>query len=156
MNNLEKVFQVRRDGKIIDESMSLTDMISRGWSPDKIREVRWSFNGVDYTVASETAIVAKILSNREYVAVIEGNETFEEYSSLFFVRCDGTRRYSLSSTQKIGALDQVGIFSWFEPPRNKSVDCIGVVFRVPSTNLSYHLDVDVKLERIVGEYLLQK
>jgi len=45
MTKVSKFEEVRADGNVIPEGMTLEDMHARGWQPCKVIALRWTYDG---------------------------------------------------------------------------------------------------------------
>lgn len=147
--------KIRRDGKVIEESMKAKDMIALGWSPDKVLAVQWDDESRPVCIRSNFGILAKIISGRESIAVIEECDKTGQHSTLSIINTDGSLRLRLPNIQVIRNKDEIGEFCWFEPQRVNSPNVFGVVFSLTSDNSMFQLDIDAGNGAIVGVYPMQ-
>lgn len=142
--------EIRRDGKVIDESTKVADMIARGWGPEPVTSVRWEFDSRTVLVSAPNGINAKVVPARNFVAAIEHPADFTEHSTLVIINGDGTRRLAFSNIQPIRGEPVRGEFSWFEQALAPGPDRFGVVFRALGTGELFRLDIDAAGGRVLG------
>lgn len=142
--------EIRRDGKIIDESMKAEDIFALG-SPEKIIEIQWHNGSQPVSIRDAYGILAKVVPGREFVAT-NGHDESGQHRTLSIINADGSRRLQLSNIQEIRGKVEVGEFCWFEPARIESPNIFGVVFSRISDNSMFHLDINAFNGSVVGVY----
>ena len=150
MMTIQNFKKIRRDGKVIDESMRAKDMVALGWSPDKVLEIRWNNGSQFISFKTRYGVLGIVVPGRETIAVIEENDESGQYHTLSVINADGSKRMELSNVQKVFDKDEVGEFLWFESARVASPNIFGVIFRRSSDNLMYQLDIDALNGNVVG------
>lgn len=142
--------EIRRNGQVIDESMSAKDIFALG-SPEKVTKIQWS-NGTEIiSIDDGFGILAKVVPGRKFIAANMHDES-GQYRTLSIISADGLRCMELSNIQKINGKDEVGEFRWFESARITSPNVFGVIFNRSSDNSMFQLDVDATNGNIVGVY----
>lgn len=142
--------EIRRDGKVIDDSMSAKDIFALG-SPEKVTKVQWS-NGTEIISLDDGfGILAKVVPGRNFIAANMHDESGQN-RILSIINADGLKCMELSNIQKILGEDVVGEFRWFELARITSPNVFGVIFNRSSDNSMFQLDVDATNGNIVGVY----
>lgn len=147
--------KVRCDGKVIDETMTAKEMIALGWRPEKVVETTWSFNAHPVSVKTKFGLLAKVVSGREYVAVIEEIDETGRVCELVILNPDGSRRKIVEKIQNIHNTQSLGEFCWFEQPRLDKDHVFGVVFERQPDKAMFHLDIDASNGVTIGTYPLR-
>lgn len=155
MGRIKNFKEIRLDGKIIDESMSIDDLIKLGWTPEKIVEIQWHSNGDAVSICDTYGLLAIVVPSKDSVAVIKHNSNINPEKNLLILNSDGAIKFTLSNTQKIKNNDEVGKFAWFEPARIKSPHLFGVIFEIIDKNQMFQFDVDSNTGEIAATYPLQ-
>lgn len=153
MTTIQQFKEVRRDGKVIDESMTVEDVFALG-PPEKIIEVQWYDGSERISIRNAFAVLAQVVPGGEFVAANEYDE-LGQHRALSIINADGSRRLQLSNVQKIRANDEAGEFCWFESPRIQSPNVFGVVFSCSRDNSMFQLDIDAIDGSVVGVYPLR-
>jgi len=149
---IEHFKEVRRDGKVIEDSMTLEEMHKRGWHPEKIVEIQWTHEGRLVRRASAGGILAEIVYGREFVAVIEHNDKKPQSSILSIIHADGSVAHVVSNTQLILGKYEKGEFRWFEPPKMNRTNICGVVFECVNNHAMYQLELDAAEGTVIDAY----
>ena len=147
---IQNFIEIRRDGKVIDESMKVEDVIALG-AAEKILDIQWRNGLTAVSVRNDFGILAKVVDGREFVVANEHDESGKN-RTLSVLNADGSRRLSLPKTQRIREQEVTGEYCWFEPARVKTPHVFGVVFSVQSDNAMFQLDVDAQDGRVIGVY----
>lgn len=150
---IEDFREIRRDGKAIDESMSVEDIFALG-APEKIIEVQWKSDSRPIFLKNSHGVLAKVIYGKQFVAVNEYDGDGKR-RTLSIVNADGSRRLQLSNTQTIRGKDEAGEFCWFEPARVESKNVFGVVFRRFRDNSMFQLDIDAIDGHVISVYPMQ-
>lgn len=149
--SIHNFMEIRRDGKVIDESMSAEDVFALG-NPEKIVEVKWRDDARLVSIHDDLGMLAKVVPGRNFVAINGHDEPSSQCRKLFIMNADGSKRLQLSNVQNIRGANESGKFCWFEPSRTESSDVFGVVFNVASDDSMFQLDIDATSGAIVGTY----
>lgn len=152
MMTIKDFRKIRRDGKVIDESMRAIDMVALGWTPDKVLEIQWNNDSKLISFKARYGVLGMVIPGREAVAVIEENDESGQRNTLSVINVDGSRRMQFSNIQKLQGEDEMGQFCWFEPARIALSNVFGVIFNRASDNLMFHLDIDASDGNVVGVY----
>jgi len=150
MTAIQKFKEIRQDGNVIDESMTVEEIFSLG-SPRIIIEIRWIYQSKLITVFDAFGMLAKVVCGGEFI-VVNGHSESGEDRELLVINADGTRRFKLSNIQMINGKSELGEFRWFEAPRVDAINVFGVVFNRASDNSMFQLDVDAKNGNVIGVY----
>ena len=142
MPEVTRFRSIRADGKVIDESMTVADMLARGWNPATVVAIEWESAGDTVSLRSEDGVAAHVVPGRRFVAVIERGV-------LRILHADGSPGAAISSVQTIRGRQLHGSFAWFEPPRTQSMDAFGSVF-LTGGNGDFQIDVDAATGRVLG------
>lgn len=151
---IENFEEIRRDGLIITESLTLIEMIERGWCPDKVVKLRWNYGDLLVIINNPYGILAEVIANREMVALISHQDADEINCVLSVVNADGSSRFVIANTQQIDDEILGGYFSGFKPSRIEGPSCFGVVFCVSGINQLYQVDIDALSGVVLDKYLL--
>jgi hypothetical protein len=143
---VEDFLEVRRDGKIIPETMTVEQMVAQGWSSERIVQIRWRFDDRDVSLANEHGLLTQVTPRRDGVVVI-GNQQGGP-STLAVINGDGSTRLVIDNQQRINGRQEAGVFSWFEPCRTVGANCFGAVFRTQSA--MYQVDIDADTGHVLG------
>jgi len=147
--------KIRRDGKVIDESMTAAQMISLGWSPEKVIEIEWDVDGRRLTFKCKHGLLAVVMPNRRAIAVLKENDDSGSNSSLVILDVNGGEKFRVNNKVMVGEKEESGTFYWFEPSRNSSPDYIGVVFRLDKDHSMVQVDIDSNTGGSVGVYRMR-
>jgi len=140
----------RRDGKTIPETMSVQDVINKGWGVDQIVTVRWKSEVGNVEVKNSDGILAEVLPDRSGVvalATVGNDDVLKIFNS------DGTERLIIPNQQNVSGSGINGIFEWFEPSATDDGVSFGVVFSERSSGVSYQLDIDPTNGQVISEKL---
>lgn len=151
MTPIQQFIRIRRDGKIIDETMKPQDISALG-AIEKVTEIRWLNGSQSVSFQDADGVFAKVVPGRRFVAV---NTTDKSGHSrgLLILNADGTQRFQISNTQVIRGKSEEGEFCWYELPRVESPNVFGIVFNISRNDLFFQLDIDAENGNVVGEYL---
>jgi hypothetical protein len=155
MPSITNFREKRRDGRIIDESMTVDKLLQLGWPVDKIAAVSWDLDGKTIEIRSQHGILAKLLPARDGVALLESLDEKGLVGSLTVVNVDGTRRFAVPNVQPVRGRSERGRFRWFEPARVTSPPCFGVIFELDRDHSQYQLDLDVATGSAAAAYPLR-
>lgn len=151
MTIIQSFKRVRRDGKVIDESMTAEDMFTLGL-PEKIIELQWYDGSRPISFRADYGVLARVISGRESVAAIEENDELGEHSTLWIINADGSRRLQVSNTQPIHGKDITGEFGWLTKPRIEASNIFGAIFGRRDSSSMFHLDIDATNGNVIGVY----
>ena len=90
MKTISDFQEIRRVGKVIDESMSAKDIFSLG-TPEKIIEIQWVNGSQQISLRNNHGILAKVVPGRAFVAANE-YDNFGQKRTLSIVISAGSRR----------------------------------------------------------------
>ena len=127
-------------------------MISLGWNPEKVIELKWEVNGRHLTFKSEYGLLAVVVPNRRSIAVMKENDDSGSNSSLIILDVNGAIKFRVQDKLVVDGKEEGGVFCWFEPARNNSLDCVGVVFRLDKDQSMVQVDVESNTGDFVGIY----
>ncbi|MES2407100.1 MAG: hypothetical protein V4528_07245 [Pseudomonadota bacterium] len=147
---IQQFIEIRRDGKVIDETMSVEDICALG-AIEKVIEVQWRNGSQPVSLRDAYGVLAIVVPGREFVAA-NGHDESGQRRVLSVINADGTQRLQLSNTQVIRGKGELGDFRWFELPRVESLNVFGVVFERASDNSMFQLDIDATNGNAVGVY----
>lgn len=150
MKNIKNFKEIRRDRKVIYESMKVEDIFALG-PAEKIVEIQWHNGPHLVSLASHYGILARVVAGRDFVAANEYDESGRK-RILSILNADGSRRFQLSNIQSVRGKNEAGDFRWFEPPGTDVPDIFGVVFNRTSDDSMFQLDIDASSGVVVGVY----
>lgn len=153
MTNIQNFREIRRDGKVIYESMKVEDIFALG-PTEKIVEVQWHNGPQLISLAANYGVSARVVPGREFVAANEHDDSGQKRMLSIF-NADGSRRFQLSNIQSIRGKDEAGDFRWFEPSRTDAPNVFGVVFNRTSDDSMFQLDIDATTGGVVGVYSMR-
>lgn len=125
--------EVRRDGQIVNEAMSVED-IARVGQPEQIVELKWSNGDAAISVLFPEGVPAKVLRDRMHVVALAGGAT-----SVIYCHGHAVRELELGP----------GCVCWFEPSPSHAPERIGVVVDRGASGM-HLLDVDALGGQIVS------
>ena len=152
MSSITNFKKIRRDGKVIDESMTAAQMISLGWNPEKVIKLTWDADGGRLTLKDKHGLLAVVVPNRRAIAVLKENDDSGSDSSLVILDANGGEKFRVNNKVMVGENEESGTFCWFEPSRDSSLDCIGVAFRLDRDQSMVQVDIDSSTGDFVGIY----
>lgn len=155
MASITSFKKIRRDGKVIDESVTAAQMISLGWNPEKVIELKWEANGRQLTFKGEFGLLAVVVPNRRSIAVLKENDDSGANNSLVVLDVNGDEKIRVNNKIVIDKKEESGAFCWFEPSRDNSLDCVGVVFRLDKDQSMVQVDIDSNTGGFVGIYQMR-
>lgn len=147
--------EIRRDEKVIPESLTVDDMAALGWSPEKVTTITWDNDGKAVELHARHGSLSKVLPDREGIAYIENEDEAGICSTLSMLNADGSVRFSVPNMQVIKGNLETGTYSWYEPARSKLTVCLGVVFRLARNEALFQVDIDVHNGSTVAVYPLR-
>jgi hypothetical protein len=71
---MRKLRKIRRDGIIIDETLTLTEQLTRGIPPCKVDALDWECDGRKVAYRVPFGLLAMIIPGRQFLAVIEDKD----------------------------------------------------------------------------------
>ena len=144
--------ELRRDGRVLDESMTPERILDLGWQPDKVLALRWDYFGTPVDLRTTYGFLAQLVPNREYVAVLEETDETGDHSLLSLYQSNGALVRSFRNLIQIGAIWEVGEFLWFEEPVSSSPTAFSPVFNVARTGATFQVDFDALSGNILGTH----
>lgn len=150
MATIQQFREIRRDGKVIDDSMKVEDIFALG-PTEKVIEVQWSNGSQLVSIQDPYGLLAKVVPGREFV-VVNGHDESGQHRELSIINADGRRRFPIPNIQVIRDKSELGDFRWFELPRVDMPNVFGVIFNRASDNSMYQLDIDATNGHVVGVY----
>ena len=152
MTGIQNFREIRRDGRVIPEGMSVEAIARLGSTPVKIAALAWDSDAGGVELKAKHGILSLVLPKRDGVAVIEKTEEAGFVGSLYVVNADGSKRLAVSNLQRINGSDESGQFRWLEKPRGASPNSFGAVFELDRDHSQFRLDIDVVSGATVGVY----
>ena len=140
--------ELRRDGKVIPEDMTAVQMTAAGWVPDKVLRIRWDWDGHPIELTTPFGFLSRIVSSREYIAVLEDTDATGDHATLSIYLPDGTLRENYPNivqfpeTERWPAHTEPGEYLWFQTPKSPVPTAFAVVFKVDRNSATYQVDIE--------------
>jgi hypothetical protein len=153
---ISNFYEIRRDGKVIREGVTALEMITSGWEPDKVLSLRWDWDGHPIELVSRYGFLSRVVSSREYLAVLEDTDATGGHATLSVYLPNGTRREDFPNilefpeTAKFPAHKEAGEYVWFQTPKSQLPTAFAVVFRVYYNGATYRVDIDAASGAVLG------
>lgn len=144
--------EIRIDGKVIPEGMTVEDMAKRQWPIAKVQTVCWSDGKHTTSLSHEGGLLAKVLPDRSGVIVIlfsDGESEARIYNA------DGSERFTLPRpAREVNNLQ--GRFSWLEASEIDPLHNVGIVYYVVDNGDMLYLDVDVSRGLYASSHIIKR
>jgi hypothetical protein len=150
MNSITTFQEIRRDGKVIEESMTPEDMIRAGWQPDKVVALRWVWYDRTIELRSPFGFLSRVVPSREYVAVLEDTDAGGQHAVLTVYQTDGSPRGTFRNVLEIAGKPAAGEFRSFRTPKSPLPTAFCVLFDVFSNGGTYQVDIDAASGAVLG------
>ena len=147
--------EIRKDGKIISEDMTIEDIASLGLPPEKIVSIEWSTDGRTNIYKHDKGIVAKVLPDRTGIALLLFGDKEGGSKELKILNADGSIRLTVNPEHNIDQVKKQVTYLWFEKPKTLSESAFGVVFADDMNKNLYQLDIDSASGKIINIYSMQ-
>jgi hypothetical protein len=146
--------EIRRDGKVIDESMTPEDVGKLG-PPEKIVRIEWIYDQRSASLQHKGGMLAKVLPDRTGIAVLlhDGESRFAK--NLKILNDDGSLRASSGPSLSIDGTAFSGEYGWFEPARTSPEKNLGIVFWRAADDILFQLDIDPATAKVMRAYRMQ-
>ena len=118
-------------------------------APQKVTTVQWEYGGHPVGRRCHHGMLSKVLSGRDFVAVLERLDDSDSRSTLFVLNADGSLHLNVPNEQTINGKKEHGEFRWLESARKSDVNRFGVVFEPDGRNAMFQLDIDGATGRVV-------
>jgi hypothetical protein len=148
--------QLRSDGNIISEDMTVEMMIGLGWQPSTVTEFSWKCNDQLVSKCFQFGVISKLLPNRKAIAALISKNEEQSQEELIVISSDGSDKFRISNIQDIAGRQREGVFCWFEPPKNTSQSSFGAVFRSIEDGAMFQVDIDAVTGQVINTYKLQR
>ena len=153
MSLISNFEQIREDGRILQEGMTLQDLQRLGWNIEKIRKLQWLSDGRRVFVGAEYGFLGKVTPSRQYVMAMDFMDPTGHRSQLKSFKADGSLACSIPNDPLVQGEKREGEYQWFEPARVNAPDAIGVVFRFTKDGASYQSDYQLDIDAASGDIL---
>ncbi len=150
MSLIQHFQKLRRDGKVIEESMTGEDMIRAGWMPDKVIALRWTWYDRTIELHSQFGFLSRVVASREYVAVLEDSDAAGQRTILSVYQADGTPRIMFQNVVPIAGEPEAGIFASFRSPQSGMPTAFSVLFDVYRNGGRFQVEIDAASGSILG------
>lgn len=141
MNKITQLIEIRRDGTVIDETMTIEDIIALEGS-EEIVEVRWRNGSQSISIRDDCGLWVKIVAGGSFVVVSRCDE-FGKHA-MFVFNANGAQRFQLPNVQIINGKSEDGEFLWIEEPYTKSANVFGAIFERACDHSQWWLDIDAE------------
>ena len=150
MTSIQQFIEIRRDGKIIDETMKVEDIFALG-ATEKVVEIQWRNGSQAVFFRDAYGVSAKVILGGDFI-VANAHDNSGQRRVLLIINADGTQRFQLLNTQLICGKSELGDFRWFDSPRIEAPDVFGVIFNRARDNSMFQLDIDAKTAKVLAAY----
>jgi len=154
MHPIENLQEVRRDGQIIDESMSRDDILRLG-QPQKIVELCWTHDSRIHEFKFHYGVNARTVAGREYLVALEMLAEDSNQTALWVITADGQYRTRVQEPDKFRNHQVTGNYYYLTTPNIDQPNVFGVIFDDQLNNLQFQLDIDAENCRILAEYYIR-
>lgn len=154
MQTVQDFCKIRRDGRVIEEDMTLERRHELGWPVSKITRIEWRCDGNTISLEDPRGLTSVILPDRSgVVLMLHTAQSSDEV--LGVVNADGTSRFCLGNVQEINGEKFTGKYRWFQPTRINKPTVFGVVFgyTIKSQEFIMHPDVHLDVDAMTGEII---
>ncbi|OEF06388.1 hypothetical protein [Vibrio genomosp. F10] len=148
MNKVTDFIKIRADGKQVDDSMSLDELLAKGWKPSPVIEIQWMYLGKRYNLKNTDGMSAVLLNDGATIAVLHWDYP---YNTFDFLNPDGGQRFLISNEQSIDGELVIGGFS---SPSCEDIDgyiCCKVIFDSSRLRNLFEIYIDVVSGAVVRE-----
>jgi hypothetical protein len=153
MSPITQFKEIRRDGKVIVESMTLEDVVALG-ATEKVVEAQWQSGGQTVSIKDSHGLLAKVVAGHAYVAV-NAHDAAGQHRVLSILNADGSVRWHVPNMQSVRGQAEVGEFRWFEAPRQAAAQLLGVVFHCTVDSAMFQLDIDADSGQVTGVFAMR-
>lgn len=87
MTQIQQFVRIRRDGKIIDETMKVEDIAALG-ATEIITEIRWCNGSQSVSFQDARGVLAKVIPGRQFVSVIADDKSGQHSVLLILTRME--------------------------------------------------------------------
>ncbi len=99
MTSIQQFIEIRRDGKIIDETMKVEDIFALG-ATEKVVEIQWRNGSQAVFFRDAYGVSAKVVLGGDFI-VANAHDNSGQRRVLLIINADGTQRFQLLNTQLI-------------------------------------------------------
>lgn len=142
MNRIEQLQEIRRDGKIIEETMTPEAMNRAGWTPEKILALRWVWCGASVELRSQFGFLNRVVASRDYLVVLEDTDAEGQLTTLSVYRGDGTKYMTFQNVIPFAGESEPGRFASFRSPQSDLPTAFSVLFDVFRLDTRYQVEID--------------
>lgn len=148
MNQIADFVQVRADGKLVPSTLTIKEMLARGWQPSKVVALKWNGGGREVEVQAPSGIHGIVVPGANFVAALYGGDEINPRGRLIILSSDGSMHGEIDNFVSISGKGFCGTFGWFEPAMAPHVDMFGVVFQTDE-QVALRCDVDASTSSFV-------
>ncbi|MRD46308.1 hypothetical protein GHT07_03395 [Caenimonas koreensis DSM 17982] len=149
MSGIRQFVEIREDGRLKPETMTVDEFVAQGVSPKRVVQARWEFDGRTVLIANRFGMHAQVLPERDGVVALYDHGNNPPTCELRVVNGDGSLRMVINNRVHINGSDCPGIFSWFSPPLLSAPGAFGAIFSADSGSM-WHLDIDANDGRVLA------
>lgn len=146
--------QVRVDGKLIPQGMTVKIMLELGWQPAKVVALRWDWGSQQIEFAPPRPLHATVVRGQTFVAAIMEGELASQAGRLVVVNPDGSIHGSLDNRLDVAGQTSAGQFGWFEPAMTAGANIFGAVFQT-SAGDDLRCDIDANEVKVLRTALIR-
>jgi len=147
MHLIENLQEVRRDGQIIDESMSRDDILRLG-QPQKIVELCWTHDSRVHAFKFHHGVIAQAVA-------LEMLAEDSHQTALWVITADGQHRTRVQEPDKFRNHQVTGNYYYLTTPNMDQPNVFGVIFDDQANNLQFQLDINAENCQILAEYYIR-
>ncbi|MFK3644170.1 hypothetical protein [Pseudomonas protegens] len=147
INDFERI---REDGKVIDENMTVDQMIALGWSPCRVVEARWRWQEQLLSVVNSRGLLAIVVPDRQHLAILWNDDDTGVAATLYVVSGDRQQQIRIADKLLINGQLEAGIYSWFEQFPQVSPSIFTCMFSRQRDQAMFRVDIDASTGDIVS------
>jgi hypothetical protein len=151
MSLIQKFYEVRKDGKVIPESMTIADRHALGWDISKVVQAHWTCAETNkpVSVQSSFGVFSEVVQGRRFVAALL--YTDDSHCNLVVYLADGKTHLTIPNVQQLNGRNEPGEFAWLTSPHKPAEDVFAVIFQAEDGAMGqYWMDIDAR----TGEVLI--
>ncbi len=142
--------EVREDGKVIDESMTVERIVALGWPPCKVVEARWRWQEQPLNIAHRLGFLAIVVPDRQHLAILWNNDESGVDATLYVISGDRHRQMKIDDQLLINGKIEPGIYSWFEHFAHESPSVFTCMFSRQRDQAMFRVDIDAASGAVIA------
>ena len=140
--------QLRADGKLIPNGMTVKSMLSLGWEPSKVVALRWTYGSHQVEFAPGPPVHAIVVPGEDFVAALVYAGGEGAASRLTIINPDGSIHGALENRLDVAGSTAAGEFGWFDPAMTPAANVFGTVFQTSSGD-DLRCDIDASSRSVL-------